>query len=719
MGSSSKKSTIGYRYYLGFHTWVCRGPIDKMLEIRYGDREAFKGQHSASGPLFINKPDLFGGDSKEGGIYGVLDIEFGEDTQTPNAYLERKISGVIPAFRSVVSVIANQIQYSAMNPYMKDWWFRPQRLLARVFKWYPSKVDINGHMNPAHICVDVLTDPEMPGAVPSSALDLDAFEAAADILYDEDFGLSFFWKQQTSKGDFLNMVMDHIGGIIYEDPTTGKFVLSLLRDGPTDGLPVFNVDNATLLSFDRKLIGETTNALQIIYTRDDNGEDAYAPPVYNLGNIRAQGNKIVSKTQRYPGVYDEALALRLGERDLKIISTDLAKAVIETGPEGEDLVPGSRIKLTFPEAEIEDAVFRVVDKDETTINDLTIKLALVQDVFGLGSGSYITGQTSTWIDTSTVPADISDVMVVELPYYDVETNMSKADFAALDPDWAFSSVLAQKDAGDSTDYGLLVSPDNSVFTAFGRGDYTPTAIIDAAVDYLDGTISIGGWTDVDDDLIGQYAYVVKSGSFEIVEITSLDLINGTVGVGRGILDTIPQQFSVDDKIWFGQELNAVDEVERVLSETVYYKLQPSTSRGELAEGDASSHNVTMANRAQRPYPPGAVKINNGYFPASITGPVDFAWTHRDKTIQTADYHPWTTGNIGPEVGIAYTLKIYGDGGTLKHTELLITNNYYVYPEATEKAENGGSYNSTLQIELWSEIAGLASMQVFDYSFVRV
>ena len=64
------------------YIWPCaRGPVDAVQEIQMGDRTAWGDADRAplsSGhgltSLSINKPTLFGGDEREGGVVGTIDV---------------------------------------------------------------------------------------------------------------------------------------------------------------------------------------------------------------------------------------------------------------------------------------------------------------------------------------------------------------------------------------------------------------------------------------------------------------------------------------------------------------------------------------------------------------------------------------------------------------------------------------------------------------------
>lgn len=141
MGGSSKKQTVGYKYYVGMHMILSHGPVDKLLRIQVDERTAWQGSRVGTGPVAINSPNLFGGESREGGVSGALDFETGVSSQSRNSYLLSKLGSFVPAFRGVCGVVLRQM-YMGMNPYLKSWSFRIQRVHVRqkgIPQWYDSK----------------------------------------------------------------------------------------------------------------------------------------------------------------------------------------------------------------------------------------------------------------------------------------------------------------------------------------------------------------------------------------------------------------------------------------------------------------------------------------------------------------------------------------------------------------------------------------------------
>lgn len=85
--------------------------------------EATTGASNAGaggGRIRIDKPDLFGGESREGGIRGDVDVLMGAPGQGPNDYLAARMGGDVPAYRGLCSLVLRQV-YLGINPYLKPW----------------------------------------------------------------------------------------------------------------------------------------------------------------------------------------------------------------------------------------------------------------------------------------------------------------------------------------------------------------------------------------------------------------------------------------------------------------------------------------------------------------------------------------------------------------------------------------------------------------------
>jgi hypothetical protein len=245
-GGGSKSVTVGYKYYMGMHMVICHGPVDSLNQIYAGERQ-IRGLVSSSSRILISAENVFGGEEKEGGIKGYVDVMFGEPTQTANSYLQSKVSSQMPAFRGVLSIVCNQIYFAAMNPYPKPWWFEVTRIPQS--DWEPSYAEPRtGSANGAHIIRELITNTTWGMGYPISQIDNTSFVDAAETLYNENFGVSFILAAQGQIEDLLQQVLRHINGVLVSDRFTGLFKLKLIRDDYTVGnLPTFDDSNIIAL----------------------------------------------------------------------------------------------------------------------------------------------------------------------------------------------------------------------------------------------------------------------------------------------------------------------------------------------------------------------------------------------------------------------------------------------------------------------------------------
>lgn len=186
MGGSSSRVTIGYKYHLGMHMVLCHGPIDHICRIEVDGRIAWEGEDTG-GTITVDAPKLFGGDKREGGVSGLVDIDMGDAAQTANTYLESQLGADTPAFRGVVSAVLNQC-YMGNNPYLKAWAFCAQRIHVTTDgaeQWYDEKAAI-GEPNDWAV-YDQLTEWFAPGGGGASSGQWDAVSTTLPA-YDADLG---------------------------------------------------------------------------------------------------------------------------------------------------------------------------------------------------------------------------------------------------------------------------------------------------------------------------------------------------------------------------------------------------------------------------------------------------------------------------------------------------------------------------------------------------
>jgi hypothetical protein len=679
----SSKVTVGFKYYLGVHL-ALGYRVDAVTRFTVDDRVAWTGSVS-SGDITVNAPELFGGKSREGGVSGTITVMDGNPSQTADPYLVEHLGSLVPGYRGICSLLYKHF-YIGNNPYVKAMaWdvIRTDILTDGSAQWNVSKARIDGgDLNAAHIIRECLTNSDWGMDYPTSIIDDTAFTASAATLYDEGFGLTMLWNQQESIEEFVQRLLDHINGVLREDPTTGDIGLYLIRDDYTPGnLPLLDESNViTLESFERRAWGETVNEVTVTY--HDVVTDTDLPvTVQDIGNIQIQG-AIVNQSKQYPGIPNADLALRVAMRDLRAMSSPLSKISILVNRESWAFRRADVFRFSWAQQGLVEVVYRIVSITDGTLTDGKIKITAVEDVWGLPTSTYVSPQATGWTLPNNIPAPAIYQQLVEASYWDVQQNVSQADIATFGPDFGFLVAQAVQPSGDAFHYEMWVRNGAAPYEETDTGSFCPTAQLDGALDQgtsglVDVVVPVKNADYLDDILVDTFAYI----GTEIVAIKSINLGTPSVTIDRGVLDSVPVAHADEARIWFADQNQGFDRTERVDAESVDAKLLPVTGLGTLALGSATNLNLVLDNRYQRPYPPGNVKFNGDAYPATISGNLTLTWSHRDRTLQTAYLNDQTEVDIGPEVGTTYNLRVYGDGDVQFVDETGLTGTSYEVIEA--------------------------------------
>jgi hypothetical protein len=699
---------VGHRYYAGLHLAICHGPVDAVTRIIVGERTAWSGSVTSSQTIYVNAPELFGGDSREGGVQGYVEIKMGGAAETVSGYLQQKLGSVIPAFRGVVSIIVQQCRLSAMNPYIKPWSIEARRIPA------PAALGsgyINGDANPAHIIYECLNNATWGLGYAASEIDASSFQTAANTLASEQYGLSLLWEREQPLEEFIGEVLRHIDGTLYVHPRTGKFVLKLARaDYNVASLLVLNASNILELeSFSRPSESELVNQVTVRYRDRATDKDA-AITVHDLAALELAGGVVSSATVDYPGISNGSLASRVALGDLKQLSVPLAKATLVANRQAANLNIGDVFKLTWPELGIAQLVMRVVRVSYGTLTDGRVRIECVEDIFGLPSAAYVSPTPTSWVSPLTSPAPAPYRRLGEAPWWTVVKRLVGESAAAqneLDPQGGLLVACVSRPSGDSLNVKLMTRQGSAAYAEVATMGFTPNATVTNAVDEQTTVLAIGNGQDLDVVKLNTYAYLDD----EIVAVKAINLVAGTVTVDRGVLDTVPAPHAAGSRIWFAEALEALVTEQYLSGESLQVKMLPATGLGRLAESAAPADSYTFAGRMIRPYPPGNVKVNNVMWPTTILGQIALTWAHRDRMQQSVYLVTQSEGNIGPEAGVTYTVRFYNENNALQKTLTGLTTTAWTYLAADEATDSGlGRINGKFKVEIESVRAGYTSWQ---------
>ena len=712
MGGSSKKQTVGYKYYIGMHMVLCHGPVDKITAIEVDGKTAWSG-NSTGGEIDIDAGNLFGGEDREGGVSGAVDILMGSSSQPKNDYLQARLGSGIPAFRGVVSAVLNQV-YVGLNPYLKPWSFWAERVHTRSdgsVQWYDSAAAVGTDMNPAHIIRECLTDANWGMGYSDSDIDDISFMSAADQMLSEGMGLSLLWDKSTKIDEFIQVVLQHIDGSLYVDRGTGLFVLKLARGGyDVDSLLLLNEDSIEKISdFKRNTVGELVNSVTVIYTDGATGNQG-SVTVQDIA-LAAQQQATIGTTKQFPGITSGELASRVASRALKALSVPLASATVYADRSAASLNVGDVFKLSWSQYGLTQVVMRVANIELGSLGSNIVKIACIEDVFSIGEAVYAAPPPSEWASPVSAPSPCPYHSVIEAPYWEVVQRLGETEAQAKAADSGYIVATGVRPSDDASNAKIWSNPTGTLYEEAGTVDFTPSAVTDGDVSDLTQTV-IPIESAIDIDIVQTNTYAVWGSELVRVDAVSAN----SMTVARGCLDTVPVAHSDQERIFFSDPYYETDRVEYVDGEVAAIKILPTTGQGTLDISAATEQNVTLNSRLSRPYPPARIELNGNWYPETVPGDQDLVvtWRHRDRLQQTATIIGGEVdSDIGPEGGTTYTVELRTAGGTLVSSATGISANTHTFTLASM-----GSNYGYLRVLLWSVRDSLDSYQAHDYQFYR-
>lgn len=236
--------------------------------------------------------------------------------------------------------------------------------------------------NPANVIWDLLKAAfGKIGLDASLYLDTDSFTAAATTLYQESHGYSLAIEQSANLGQHLVAILEQIGGVMYEEPSTGKIHLDLVRaDFDPNTIPHITRENATDLNITIGTWRDIPNAIRLVYrNRDDDYKEA-SEVAMNQANAVGQDGERRWLVVQMPGITYASLAKSLVARLLAERSRPLMKCSIKLDRSFIRLRPGMVVKMTWSRPDVAGLVFRVMNVNLGTLSNGYVQVDLIQDV---------------------------------------------------------------------------------------------------------------------------------------------------------------------------------------------------------------------------------------------------------------------------------------------------------------------------------------------------
>lgn len=755
----SKSQTIGYRYYMAIHMGLCRGPIDEIVQIDVGDVRAFPipdgdpesvggmmtvaqgpnglgvaqyedgSYHLANlndintlrvdGEYAVSAENLFGGDKKEGGVAGALRVMMGSVSQVVPSYIKALMGGRVPDFRGVTTLFFNGL-VTSMNPYPKKWEFRVRRTVSGWDGdvWQPSLATIwmrggtiKG-MNGAHILYEALTNRDWGRGLSRDWIDEASWLKAAQTLYNEGLGLCLRYNRQSELSAFIQEVINHIGGSVYPDRSTGRLALSLMRgDYDTDSLPLFDYNNGLISLGDIETIGQDDLVNEVVVKWNDPiTKTDRSARVQNIALNQSMGASN-STTTSYAGIPDVDLALRMCQRDLEANSNSLKRFNLVLDRRAWRLSPGMVFRISAPDRGIYNAVLRAGKVTEAGGSDGSITVEAVLDVFGLPTASFIAAQPQEWNPPNREAVIANEVVVREACYADLVRTIDPANLAILSPTSGIVGTIVGKPSALSQGYELLITPDGATEGSVGSGTFAPYVVSSAAIGAYMGPTTLP-FSDVSDIGLVFVGMAVQFGD-EIGRLDAIDTDLGTITISRGCFDTVPKAHASGTVFLFFRDEVGSDEREYVSGEELEVKVLPFTSTSKLPASLAPALPLEVVGRQGRPYAPARMMVGSEHFSDTSrqSGDVVLTWTHRDRIVQQDQLVGHHEASVGPEPGTTYTVRVY-NGSTLVRTVSGLASTSWTYTTLMKSADGIGLI-ATFEVE--SVRGGLVSFDRYRFS----
>lgn len=746
-GGKGGSQTIGYHYLFDILFGLGRGPINEFVQINVADKIAWSGSVDDNTAFGISKPNLFGGEKKEGGIQGPACLFMGAEdqilpgAQTANCGKSGPMSGTrtLPNVKTAIGGNVSEMRgttmvwfsglISSMNPYPKEWSFRVRRYNAGWYNntpWYANMARIllaggTIHaMNPAHMVYECFTNPLWGRGLPPSMIDENSFIYAANQLCLEGFGLCMAWQRKEEIDQFVSLILEHIAGGYYTDPETGKIVLKLIRsDYAVDDLPLFTPSSGLLDIIEDDTSSGDDGFNEIVGTgRDPITNKEFQLRLPNIAARQSQGG-YNSLDKDFSGIPTRELLGRVLQRELRVHASGLKKLAVVLDRRGWRIRPGMCFRVQDTRRGFENIVLRAGDITDQSFKDGRVTLKAVQDVYGLPSLSFVTPTTPTWQPPPSDAVPPVESRLVEANYRDIVRKMGTTITESFDPTDAIVGALSV--SPNAAMYEYLFATRAAGETDFRQdvtGSFTGAATLVDAIGYYDTTFTITGATDIPTDIVGQMILIDD----EQMGVVAYDDITHVMEVERGAGDTIPAEHAAAATMWTLDDDVAAETRTFASGETVEAYVLTKTYSDVLDPADTDLLTIDLVGRQGRPYPPGNVLCDGEPIFALSLPLVErdqplIEWSHRDRILQEDQIVGHVEASVGPEDGVTYTIRVYDADdpmGPPIRTEALIAGTSWQYLNADQGADGSPV---AAWIELESVRDGLASYQRYRFFVV--
>lgn len=667
--AGKKKQTVGYKYYLGVQAGLCYGPGVVLKKLWFGKDLAWSGEVS-SGSFSIDKKQLFGGEDRGGGVAGTVTFYSGNRTQAEDSYLVSKVGESKTSALRGLSYLVFKDFYFGNSTSLNS----PAMELQRFPKSPAGNTGwerIGDDANPAYLVYEFLTSRMFGSSIPAALIDVDAIEQCAEQLHAEGLGLSILLDGQKQVGDVISDILKHIDGNRITDATTGQLRISLIRpDYNIDSLPV--IDESIIKSVSDFKRGSVTSAVSEIRVKYKSRSADYEERVaqaQNLG-LRIHKGLVDSSQQDFPYATTATVAQGIAARLMIPLSSPLTNCNVECNRKLHRVQVGDPIVLNWSPLDVSRMVMRVTSVDLGTLDKGTIKLGLIQDVFGTTETIYTPPAGDDWERPTSVAHPVENALIMECP-------------AFLEDDGQPGHLICVAERPDAElGYRLLTRlPGEDEFNWDGTTGFSVSGVIvakhDEGFEVAGKDLDLLGNATTGQILRGENLAYINNADLALSEwfgYRSVELLeNGNVfisGLERGLIDTIAVDHALGAWVWFVDQSPVTSSYAYPVG-SVQAKLLTYTNNDAMTEEFSETVGVSVVGRYTLPVVPGRVMLN-GWL---ASNEVATSSTYRISWARRSSDYPGIVAENDPldiaQAGVSYNVWVKQDG-VVKITQYGVT-----------------------------------------------
>lgn len=239
---------------------------------------------------------------------------------------------------------------------------------------------IGDDANPIDVIWDILLTSRAKLGIDAARLDGASFVAAAVRCYQEGHGFSRSFEEDRTAAEILTEILEQVGGLIYEDTSTGLIRIKLIR-ADFDPTKIKKITRRNCDSFLPTSTGwsDLPNKIRVKFLNRAKDYQEDSVTAQNLGSVLVSGAREVVITML--GVCTEELATSIAERELAELSRPLMTATAIGNRELADLNPGDPVMVEWTDPDVAGIVFRVTGANRGRLQSGKVELGLIQDTF--------------------------------------------------------------------------------------------------------------------------------------------------------------------------------------------------------------------------------------------------------------------------------------------------------------------------------------------------